>query len=724
MPDPTLAISTVPQRMQAFLAALGELEEADRARLLRAYLEYTLEIAQAREEQYFTFLGECALLAADNMQDIRIDDLELRVSRIANPPPKEWGEVVTEVAVGLALQFVIWIALEGVAAGVVAIVAWKEVSAATRAARDALSAARSGEQKNLELLLGGLQQQKKNLKLLERGGYVSSTQRGGWRIQGSGYEKNRYDFQIPTHAKDAATGAVSPQYLRDELNSLTAKIAIAQAATRSNSVATSKALAAYDAALANGPANRTALRDEWGDFWRDNIGNEKGGILVSLTQTAVSGSLEAAGGMLADPAAPANEPFLSSEVTGRYLNWTCTQRQEIAEEYANLRLLVRSTSDSDLIEGDPLIMHIACLGTEVLESWRELQMRPLAARGAVVKGMEAAFWREYLLANGILVAIPKEEFSVRDRSWTQGSFVAGHLVLDVLEDDPRIHYETNIPGNSRYRTEYYPGASHIPDQLARTLFLRFAKPFYDNEANARTLLPFKYDPANYIDVQVPPQDDFWGFPVPGSLRRIDEMRFMVIRFFMDLRGDNVDAALKGRLKDLTGMEGVLGETASESNNAWLIAQPMGVDRNQRNSARSSEAATRDAEGQFQTMSQLTLTQPGNAQGVAIAELILSSVITDMNLDIQAYALLKSHALEIDESDPKRNEHDLEMQIESEKDVVLERYNELLNLVGDDSATRKVMEQTYKPAVDALRGWQAGQDWVFYGADRPFNPSSP
>jgi hypothetical protein len=710
--------------MQAFLAALGELAEADRARLLRAYLEYALEIAQAREEQYFSFLGECALLAADNMQDIRLDDLELRVSRIENPPPKEWGEVVTDVAVGFALQFFIWIALEGVAAGVIAVVAWKEVSAATRAARAALTAARSGEQKNLESLLVGLQQEKKNLKLLQRGGYQASTQRGGWRIQGEGSERGRYDFQIPTNAADPTTGAVNPEYLRDQLNGLTAKIAIAQAATRRSSVATSKALATYDAAIANGPASRALSRSAWGGFWRDNIGNEKGGIVVSLTQTAVNDSLSAAGGMLTDPPAQGNEPFLSSEVTGRYLNWTCAQRQDIAEEYANLRLLLRSTSDSDLIEGDALIMHIACLGTEVLEGWRELQMRPLAARGAVVKGMEAAFWHEYLLANGILVAIPKEELSVRDRSWMQGSFVAGHLVLDVLEDDPRIHYETNIPGNSRYRTEYYPGASHIPDQLARTLFLRFAKPFYDNKDNASALLPFKYEPANYIDIQVPPQDDAWGFPVPGSLRHIYEMRYMVIRFFMQLRGDNVDPALKGRLKNLTGMDAVLGEAASESNNAWLNAQPMGVDTNQRNPARSSEAATRDAEQQFQAMSQMTVTQPGNAQGIAIAELTLSSVITDMNLDIQAYGLIKSHALEIDESDPKRNEHDLEIQIESEKDVVLDRYNELLNLAGDDSDTRKVMEQTYKPAVDALRGWQPGQDWVFYGADRPFDQSSP
>jgi len=50
---------------------------------------------QAYELEYYTFLSECALLAADNMQDIRIENLQLQVAALADPPDRPWGEVLT-----------------------------------------------------------------------------------------------------------------------------------------------------------------------------------------------------------------------------------------------------------------------------------------------------------------------------------------------------------------------------------------------------------------------------------------------------------------------------------------------------------------------------------------------------------------------------------------------------------------------------------------------------
>lgn len=80
---------------------------------------------QVYEQAFYTFIGECSVLAAENMQDIRLEIVENEIKLIKTPPEKEWGEVIFDVAKGFALQATIiagsYAGLELVLGGVLSI---------------------------------------------------------------------------------------------------------------------------------------------------------------------------------------------------------------------------------------------------------------------------------------------------------------------------------------------------------------------------------------------------------------------------------------------------------------------------------------------------------------------------------------------------------------------------------------------------------------------------
>ncbi|MFO1225311.1 hypothetical protein [Roseateles sp.] len=724
MPTPS---STAPaQRLQAFLAALAELSEADRLRLLRAYIEYSLEILQANEAEYFDFLAECALLAADNMQDIRLDQIELRVQAIETPPPKAWGEVLTDFALGVGVQIGILVGLELAACSAMALAGWREISLATRAARQDLYALRPADPK-LNAALAALQDEQFALQIMSSGSVIVKPTRGGWIVKpgwnepaigpsGMRMPYDKYDWSNQVGAWTQLS------YWRDRYDEVAARTAIARAATRSKAQTYLNALATYEKAATDAAAATAIVKSGWGKTWRNVIGDERGGVITGTASDALDAVLQVV--KQAGTAAPSSAgamPFLTSEITGRYLNWLREERLRCVGDYAAMKFTLRSTSDEDLLEGDELIAHMLLLGTEVLQRWQEFQQWPHVARAAIVTGIEGAFWREYLSAAGALQIDPMGELSA-PRLYEPGAVVGGHLVLGLMPADARVHYQTNVEGHQRFRTEYYPGAARIPQQLAGLLFRRYAKPWLTRDTNVASLLPFKYVAAQYDDVAIPPNDDFWGYPDPVGLLRIDEMRFMVIRFFDAMGRDAIDPQLLAPFDGLAFMSASVGADAAQTRKTWLAGQAIGVDTRDTDPNDRSLAATQRAQDLFAELGQVANAAPGAPLTLDIEQLRFFDELTQLNQDIQTYQLLQSGALERGSPEDKRDPDQLIDDIRVEQGHLDEHFRAIVALFGADEDRRGNFVAAYADAVNAIRQWDPGESWVWYGGDPTPEPA--
>ncbi|TXH77727.1 MAG: hypothetical protein E6Q88_00435 [Lysobacteraceae bacterium] len=733
-----------PARLQAFLAALTELAESERAPLLRAYLEYTLEVVQASEERYYKFLGECATLAADNMQDIRIEHLEQRVDAIESPSAKPWGEVVTDVALAFAMQLGILLGWELVAGGVIALAGGRAVVRATRMAQLEISAART-ESAMLKAEYARLWNTRSDLHNLSAGGWTAKPTRGGWRVTPLA-QTWRFGatgpIDVPSSLIYSQSAEISLKNINNEIDSISLQLKLIDTATGTNHKRMESALKTYQEALVDGTKASQKIKADWGQVWRDNVGNEKGGILLGMTEEIVTAFSEL--GNTSNSAAPTAsalaEPFLSSEITGRYLDWIGQAQLDAIESYAGMRLMLRATTDDALIEGDEFLKMVALLGTEVLPRWQDLIARSSVARPAIVKGMEAAFWREYLSANGILAA-PVQVNKILPKMHAAGEIADGYLILStgkqyVYTDGELQAMREMVEGFSipepfempppsyEHQALLYPGMGRIPQLLAVTLFRRFAQPYYENSAKVASLTPFAYRSEAYAGLKIPPEENAWGYPNPDSLRKLGEIRFMVIRFFMEMTGNGIDPTLASMVDTLSFMNTVAGADADRNRDEWLSAQMQCVDESGQQTADAETLQTRAVELHFRRIAENAGIVSSTQQALQIEQLQFADALMDLNQDIQAYQLMKSGALELGATGDTRTLEDLKIEITAEQGAVGEWYEKLLKNENADEDLRAALIERYESAVFAVRQWEPGQDWVWYGSSESLPEQPP
>jgi hypothetical protein len=89
--------------------ALGpEWSEADQIRYVRTFLEEGIESLARAEDARFDFLADCAMLAADNMQDARLHVTDERLAKLEDPESDATvGGFFVELAIILALELVV-----------------------------------------------------------------------------------------------------------------------------------------------------------------------------------------------------------------------------------------------------------------------------------------------------------------------------------------------------------------------------------------------------------------------------------------------------------------------------------------------------------------------------------------------------------------------------------------------------------------------------------------
>jgi len=694
--------NTIPLEITAFLAAISVLPAEQRAPQMRSILEHGLDMLQVYEQEFYTFIGECSMLAAENIQDIRLEIVENEIKLIKTPPEKEWGEVIFDVAAGFALQAIIiagsYAGMELVLGGVLSISGLKFlgkealVSGAELAEKRALNTA---IESRITELQGKASQMQEALKANKGWGKIRPCKKIG--------EMNSIDFL-------------------QEFISTDVELVLARSARKQTSADYIDAIEAFQDVILNKTISSQTKKD-WKAWFENNIGNEKGGLYISTFQDILS-SVNVALSQDANQEVKSREPFLSSQITGAFLNWASAKRLETVEMYSALRTSLRATSDSELLQGDDLVFYITHLCTVGLPYWKVLF--PIAANGrpAFSKALEVAFWREYLLASGILAPpIPESQY-LSNSLLTAGILVGGRLILkDGIETSSPKSPPPGFTGEPMpqytHETYFYSEANRIPELMASTLFMRFAKQYFLNENNRYTLLPFVYNPSKeptkYDNIAIPPKDDYRGYPDPIAIQRIDEMRYMVIKFFMAMESIQVDASEQGNLPDAKFLKDVVGEQFGETMKAWLADQSVGTPLNVQDKAANSLSATTAAEQHFMDLATATgIAANANSQLIQIEEIKFQQMMTDLSLDILAYVLMESNTLEAKDLFGDRTSDQLYEEIKQEQDVVKDKYAELLKLAGNDRPLLDRLTAEYQVAKEVNTNWDKGKSWTWYG----------
>jgi hypothetical protein len=692
-------------RLNALLAGIAALDSSLQLPVLRQQLEYGLERLQALEQEHYTFLGECAQLAAENVQDIRVRDLEQRLTALENPPEATWGETFLAVVTNIAMQIIVLVAVEALAVVVIAFTAKVVALGAIRSA--ATKFVPSTTKQELIHSLDSLANSKKVADLapyaLEE--IAENVRRG--EIPDAGYtilvdaNKTRVVKSIDDWHSVSDEVLKRRMELADEF--ILAKHAVAQNDT--------DVLKAYADAKTN--AGDAAIK-KYSSAWRDWVGGEQGGLALTPGYTL----LEKLKQVIEDGSRASDETrhtFLTSTVSGRFLSYASNMRLQVAEEYAALRLHVRYTTDSAL-KNDQQIANLAYMITASLPHFESYRRIAQIVRPWLVTGFEVYYWLDFMRVNGCLDERggPKIQAGVNYQAGPHhkpGDYIDGFVILGYAGDpppEPVLDVEGLGAGTRHwltlYKADLYSGVAVISELQAEYLYHRFAKTYFSNQTNlAAAHLPFVYAETNYQHLSAE-QPRLWEGHLTSEERthRLNEMRLLVIMFF----------ALLPTLNPNPKLDEFLGEGTSLSVQNFLaggsfgitpdLVDPVTATANALESAREPARALQEALGAT------------SSQQLQNSILFFADMITDLNLDILNYT--QQAAAGGDAGPSAKSLDELNQEIEDEKLLLAAAYAEIKTLAQDDPDLLKSIIDRYDASVQGLLAWQQEAQWRWYGAE--------
>lgn len=527
------------QRLRALLAAIDTIDKDRQIPLLRAAINNALEQVAAGEERYYDFLGECALLASQNMQDVRLHDVERRLARLEKPDAPSAYAVAFEVGVILAVELVVTLGAPWLAGPVLTFIAARSLARSSRVtARGTrrLTAAREFRSTRLDSLETDLLQARDRLAELKR------------RLK---------DFHpdYPPHGLREEVGAAAEAVRSAETARDLAAMSLAdlQAGAR-----VEKLVDAYQAALGGRLARLQSkqlsdfLNGAVGHTIKGRIGESGGQELARLLTTDPTG---AGSGTLAE------SPFLSSTVVGGVLSELRERQIEAASGHHLTRLVLDRIPDEQFAT-DAVVHDIARGIFDALGPLDEAFVLADLIRPVLVRGIEAQLWYEWLWVTGALQVEPGDEFVAHIRM-EPGEVYEGRVVSKLVAQphmEPGGMPSTLLNLLAFVIAEYrYEGARYAPlsEPVASYLYDTFAAAYFAVPENARRL-PFKdpYDPDRYTEVLSR------ASTTTGQVlnnfergRRLDEMRIMVVIFFQEFVPESRGKVGYGALTD----EVVLGD---------------------------------------------------------------------------------------------------------------------------------------------------------------------
>lgn len=703
-------------RLNALLAGINVLSSSTQPSAVRQYLEYGLERLQALEQEHYTFLGECAQLAADNLQDIRVRDLEQRVTALEAPDEATWGETFLAVVTNIALQLLVLWALEELAVQVIAFAANAEASAKIRAAVAELKYAPNTTKQDLRMALENVTNRKRAVDLAPQAlnGIAEAVRSGN--IPPGGFA-----ILVDTDVIETVKSLDDWYEVADEVTlrrlQVRDQMMLARQALAENEA---KALTAYDHA-------RTKAGDEaihaYSAKWRDWIGGEKGGLALTpgymlLDQARLALLNAHAAQSNADP--DAGTAFLTSTVSGRFLSYASNMRLQVAEEYAALRLHVRYTDDNAL-KDDQQIASLAYMVAAALPHFEGFHQIAQLVRPWIVTGFETYYWLDFLRVNGCLDENggPRVLPGVTYQGGPQhdiGSFVDGFVILAYAEGpppEPVLDVEGLGAGVRHwltlYKADFYCGVTVLTDLQAEYLYHRFAKPYFADQAHVNAAhLPFTYAEANY-QYLLAEQPRLWEGYLTSEERttRLNEMRFLVIMFFATLPAMSPDPRL----------DEFLGQGTAASVQTFLAGGSFGIVPELVDPATATANALEAAREPARALQEAIGTS--DTQQLQYRLLGFADMLTDLNFDMLNYA---QQAAAGDDAAPYAKSLDeLNTEIQDEQLAVSSEYEAIKALAEDDPALQKSIVEMYDDTVRQLLAWEQTPQWRWYGSEPRTEP---
>ena len=524
--------------LQAVLAGIDQADADRQIPLLRSAIDLALDRAAAAEHVYYDFLAECALLAAQNMQDVRLHDVERRLERLENPESPGLTEVVIETAIILGVELIVTLGVPWLAGPALLFVSSRLIAKSSR-----ITAERASH-------LGSTRQVLRDK--------VASLKRD---LNGA-----NFDLTDAVRRIKAAKFASPYQPLSAEQILGDTVVAVRDAETALHLAGleldkADKVVDAYNQALAMREARLKSdplsdfLAGASGHTLKARLGESSGQQVAKLLADAAKQAGDSSGTL-------AESPFLSSTVVGGILSRLRELRLEAARGHGYTRLLLHQIDDADFA-ADAIAQHIARGAFDAIAPLESALALADIVRPVVVRGFEALLWYEWLSISGALRVDPSTTFDsafplepgdlhngyvttrlVRQPEIQPGEFGPLGLLaaLGTLVTDSGYEYEG----------DFYHGVRKLSEQQATYLYDTFAAPYFAVPENA-SLLPFRdeYDPGRYAEVlSIAPRNSAEVLTNFERARRLDEMRVMVVIFFTNFVASRRAKASYGVVSDM------------------------------------------------------------------------------------------------------------------------------------------------------------------------------
>jgi hypothetical protein len=554
--------ASAQRRREALVAAIVKFPDERQPAVLREYIDAELRRLAAMEDAHHAFLGECVLLAVDNMQDARLQFVESRLAKLESPDGPTLADSLNEAAIVFGLSIATVVAVEAAGVGLVLLFAAEAAAPAARraveAADDALVVTMRSNVSSLSKLQVERALKAEQLRGVTtvlgafRGGTVASNL---WQVGKA--------LMNPIATARTVSDVLSKAFtVAADLEEITAKTLLVHLSTVEGMQTSMAARTAYENAL-RGDTGKLPVR------WRNFLDNATGGIVLQPVQTLMQSAAKSLTSRGTSSGSKVADVFLASTPAGRLLSLMRESRIAAQEDYASLRAALRYRPDDGLLE-DPLVAQLLELVTQLTPLRATYQSLQDSVRPLLVRGYEAALWWAYLHTNGMLGFKEGIDFEALDDDHEPGDVVEGHVIGSKAQAVAR-HGDQIGPPRFRYRADFYAGIPRLTESQAEYLFETFAAPYFSIGHHADVLLIDDFDPANYAGVRAQPERLYKGFIANTErTRRIDEMRLMVILFFLRLP-ELEDPTSSGLLASLGEIRGV-----QPSARAWLELNPPGT----------------------------------------------------------------------------------------------------------------------------------------------------
>lgn len=503
--------------LEAVLAGVDQADANRQIPLLRSAIDLALDRVATAEHAYYDFLAECALLAAQNMQDVRLHDVERRLQRLESPERPGLGEVVIETAIIFGVELIFTVGAPWIATPVFVFLTSGLIARSGRVnAKRVSQLAATPQFANHGRLETDLASARFDLGVAKRSFYAN------------------------VHLSDEALVVYY-----ERVRKARAKVQGAQTAVELAGLELAKAdkvIAAYYSAVAGRTAKLKSkaltefLNGATGHTLKGRLGESSGQQVADLLSDAFKHAGDSAGVL-------AESPFLSSTVLGTILSHLRDARVEAARGHSYTRLLLHQIDDAAFAT-DATAQDIARGAFDAITPLDDALAVVDAVRPVIVRGFEALLWYEWLSVTGALVVDTGKTFD-SGFELEPGELHDGYLTNRLVRAPSIKPGEVGGLGmlaaltalasdaNYVYEGDFYHGVRKLSEAQATYLYDTFAAPYFAIPENA-SLLPFPetYEADHYGEaLKLAPRSSAEVVSNFERERRLDQMRVMVVIFF-------------------------------------------------------------------------------------------------------------------------------------------------------------------------------------------------